>query len=133
LCEASRNVARARAIDVCARLSACELPLGGSAPGACLATALLAYDCSATPNRRLRGVALDRWTCLANAATCDAVDACVFPRAVPKCVSSGGEFTACGTPGQEATRVDCSATSQRGYGDPCETRGQVCRAHNTSQ
>jgi hypothetical protein len=97
-CAPSGVEARKSAQHACAWLGACEGPAGRNAFGSCMFGALLAFDCSANPNHRLRGKQASLWTCLARAQSCDEVNTCVFPAGSQACKAPGpGDFAACGT------------------------------------
>jgi hypothetical protein len=126
-CRWTASEALARAKDACAWLSACQLPLGGNKVGTCMARALLAYDCGANPNRRVKGRAHEYWDCLSRARSCDAVAACTFPAGSPVCEPDGGQFFACGTEANRAARIECANDRPKALGESCATAGQICR------
>jgi hypothetical protein len=104
-------------------------PFGGNRFGECMFDALLAYDCAANPNRRLRPSTSMHayWDCLWQARTCDEVTRCVLPSGNELCAGSSA-FTACGElEGNGATRVECTP-----LGGPvkaassCLATGQTC-------
>src|SRR5579863_3179119 len=70
LCAASHADARRLAEHACGWLGACETPMGGNALGACVFSALLAFDCEANPEHPVRGEPAAIWQCLATAETC---------------------------------------------------------------
>lgn len=128
-CAWSRSEARAHAIETCARLSACELPVGRNAAGTCIADAILAFDCSVAPSRPVRNapdsVAHATWQCLVEAKTCADVDRCLFGASPPDCLSQparDGGVTFC----QGSTRVDCLPNEATPHGEPCAAHGQTC-------
>ena len=117
--------AQSNAIRACTLLAACETPLGDNATGSCLANAILAYDCVANPNRKVKGAAHDFWDRLAHAATCGDVDRLVFQGSVPTCTIRDGftGFTACQG---ERTRVECDTSGSRVYAESCGASARVC-------
>ncbi len=122
-------LSEAEALDAarrsCAWLSACEAPGGGNAAGACLTRAVLAFDCHANPNRQVRGAAHDMWRCLARAASCGDVHACVFGGPPPTCSAASGAFVAF-TSCASAARVDCEAAGAPALGGACVTERRTC-------
>jgi len=129
---------RTRAARACAWLGACDGPFGGNAFGNCMASAVLAYDCTANPGRRIAGAALDYWTCLAKATSCAAVDACVFPGGIQACGAVFSETVGCsGADGGAATtnprtRVDCKAAGHPSGAENCVATGQTCNSQMPS-
>ena len=137
ICATSPTVAQTEALDVCAWLSACEHPVGNNAPGACMARAILAYDCNANPNRPPEGKAADFWRCmlrvLEHDAGCAGVNACVFPAAGGAGGCRSGGYLGCSQDPNGAnpdTRYDCVVgTLDSGAltpGDDCAMVGQTC-------
>jgi hypothetical protein len=125
-CKWTPSEALARAKDACAWLSACQRPLGGNKVGTCMARALLAYDCAANPNRRVKGRAHELWDCLSQAKSCDAVAACVFPVGTPSCEDDAGNFAGCGTGANRAARLECAPGRPKALGESCAAAGQIC-------
>lgn len=128
-CDWTPSAARARAEHACAWLGACEGPLGENVFGPCMLHALWAYDCDLNPTMRPNGETRALWACLAEAKSCGDVDACVFADGVTQCNAvPSGSFTACGTAGASAVRVECGSPEQgRPIGiDPCALTGRSC-------
>jgi hypothetical protein len=126
-CEWTDDLARQNAAHACAWLGACESPLGRNAFGSCMFEALLAYDCAANPNHPVKGKTHALWDCLWQAASCDAVNACVFPQGPQAC--GGGPFVTCATQdgGVNAdVRVECLADKDPANGENCALWGQTC-------
>ena len=123
------DAARARksAETACMLLGMCEEPMGKQRFGECMAHALLAYDCNANPNRKVKGPTRDFWTCMASVTECGGVGACTYP--VPQGCPAG-TFVACGqVDSTAATRVDCPG--QIGVvpkTENCAAWGQTCAA-----
>jgi hypothetical protein len=135
-CGWDQPTARSHAERACAWLSACESPLGDNDFGPCMVHALLAYDCTANPNRPVRGALHDYWDALWQATSCRDVDRVVFPGAgaadkVPPCASGGG-FAACGTAydggDNSNVRVECDQADAQARGENCLVQGRTCAA-----
>jgi hypothetical protein len=127
LCAADAGVAATEAERACAWLAACEHPIGQNLTGACMANAILAYDCEANPNRKPKGKAETFWSCMQNATNCGSIAKCVFPDGVPAgCLSAG--FLGCSQSAQNpASRIDCPITTDAGTpGENCAAVGQTC-------
>lgn len=132
--------ARTRAQHACAWLGACETPTGRNAFGACLFQALLAYDCAANPNHRVKAKAHNLWDCLWQVKTCGDVERCLFPQGSPAC-GSAGDFASCGNAIDGAVsnvdvRFECigdgAPPSAIAHGENCALWGQTCAASGTS-
>jgi hypothetical protein len=128
-CTYSSIQAQAHAERACAWMGACKGALEGSAFGTCMVRALAAYDCKLNPSLRPQGATAALWSCLADVASCDAVDACLFGGPSPTCNSdAGATFTACDL-GARSTVVECGLV---GEGIPplavqaCVLEGQAC-------
>lgn len=133
-CAWSSTEARSAATNACALLSACMGPLGGNAFGECMFDAILAYDCAANPNRRVRpGTAMhDYWECLSKAKSCDEVRTCVLPSGPENC--NGGTFTACAVGAKStAARVLCEQSGAPTMVTSCLGKGQTCVRPDTSR
>jgi hypothetical protein len=132
LCSHSHTEALARAEHACAWLGACEAPLGRNAFGPCMFQALLAFDCEANPNHRVKGKGAALWACLANAKSCSAIDDCVFPSLPQACTFDGSSFrTVCGSAGDAAAgdfdvRILCAPAFPPYHGENCALWGQTC-------
>jgi hypothetical protein len=92
--------------------------------------ALLAYDCRANPNHRVKGPLHALWDCLWQAGTCGAVDQCVFPGGKPRCGSASGA-TYCGAASVDGgtnadVRLGCPGPGQPANGENCALWGQRC-------
>jgi len=127
LCAGDAGVAQIQAERACAYLAACEHPIGQNLTGACMANAILAYDCEANPNRRPQGASKAFWQCMQNATDCANVAQCVFPDGVPSgCLSAG--FLGCSQSSQNVdSRVDCPIKTDAGApGENCAAVGQTC-------
>jgi hypothetical protein len=135
-CEWDAGAALGGAEHACALLGACELPLGQNAFGPCMVAALLAYDCTANPNREIIETSPLHayWDALWQAKSCADVDRIVFPGAgaadkVPLC-SNGGGFVTCGIAydgGDNSTvRVECDEAGARTHGENCLAQGRTC-------
>lgn len=125
ICAASSAEASARADRVCALLGACTGALGTSSFGQCRARAMLAFDCTGAPDRKVKGVVRTYWTCLASARTCDDVDLCVWRAPVRPCGDGATPFIQCGNPGM---RAECTvaAASRPSSLESCSGIGQSC-------
>ncbi len=125
LCAGDAGAAQALATHACAWLAACAHPIGENKTGACMANAILAYDCEANPNRKPKGAAAAFWQCMQDANTCDDVGRCVFPDGVPGC--TGGTFLGCSQSSANLdTRVDCTQKTSDPWGENCAAYGQTC-------
>jgi hypothetical protein len=128
-CAWSPTEARAHAEHACAWLGACETPLGRNAFGTCELAALLAFDCAANPNHRVKGTQRDLWDCLQRAQSCAEVDGCIFPSQKGLC-ESAGDFMACVVSGGEGVRTECvdggAMPFPQGHGENCALWGQAC-------
>jgi hypothetical protein len=133
-CMWKSSLALEHARHACAWLGACETPMGGNAFGPCMFQALLAYDCEANPNHRVKGRAHELWDCLRSVTSCSEVDACVFPNGPQKC-GSAGEYTACSAAGgamatNAAVRIACldggAQADANARGENCALWGQTC-------
>ena len=127
------NAARARkgAETACMLLGMCEEPMGKQRFGECMAHALLAYDCNANANRKVKDRTRDYWTCMAGVTECGGVEACNYP--IPKtCVAQ--TVVLCGQDDATAdTRLDCSGV-QTGFvprTENCTAWGQACASENS--
>jgi hypothetical protein len=106
--------------------------MGRNALGPCMVQALLAYDCAANPNHRVRDPAHGLWDCLWQAQSCDAVAACVLPGGPASCEGPTA-VTACAassaaSPGRAGVRVACDP-AQGDAAPPvenCALWGQTC-------
>ncbi len=131
LCASTSADARAQAMRVCAWLGACQSPMGRNAFGTCMFQALLAYDCTSSPNHPVQGPTRKLWTCLAAAASCSAVSGCLLP-GNPEC--QAGDYTACigpnGTASEGPVRVECVDGSARG--ENCALWAQACSSDGVS-
>jgi hypothetical protein len=132
-CSWTSAQALSNAQHACAWLSACESPLGNNDFGPCMIEALLAYDCTANPNRPVLGKLHVYWDTLWSAQKCEDVDRVVFPGRVPQC-GSGGGFAACGVNNDggsdnSTVRVECyEAGPTPAGGENCLAQGRTCRA-----
>jgi hypothetical protein len=128
--------AKTQALRACAWLGACEAPMGESAFGQCVIRAQLAFDCGANPYLRPVGAADAFWGCMATAASCSAVDRCVFPGGPQDCNAvPSGSFTACATLGpNKGVRVKCgNPVAGPAVGiEPCVMLGQSCSNEDSS-
>jgi hypothetical protein len=135
VCATSGANARLSAEHACAWLGACETPMGRNAIGACMFSALLAFDCEANPNHPPSSAQSALWQCLAAAKTCGDVDRCVFPAEVPEC-EVPGDYTSCGStgsasgPNDYAVRVECvdggATPYPKAHGENCALWGLTC-------
>lgn len=119
--------AQTQAVRACAWLGACGRPLGESLFGECVIRTQLAFDCTANPSLRPRLASDDFWSCLATVESCVDVDRCVLPGGAQGCREVNGTSTACGTQGNEATRLECAGPAGRAHGiDPCAMVNRRC-------
>lgn len=116
--------ARAHATHSCAWLGACESALGRNTFGECMIEATLAYDCSVNRAHRVTGARRALWDCLWQAKTCGDVDRCVWPRGRKPCIQ--GNFTACGSEGNDDVRIECHGTGDAMGAENCALWGQAC-------
>jgi hypothetical protein len=137
-CAWTPEEARAHAQYACAWLGACETPMGGNAFGACMFRALLAYDCQANPNHRVKGKPLSLWNCLWQVKSCSDVDSCIFPAGPAEC-EPGTSYTACGiggdgmAPSSDVLFACGGAPSHpNAYGENCALWGQTCLSNGTA-
>ncbi len=137
-CALTPTEAQERAIRTCARLGSCAGPLGDNAFGACVANAILAYDCGARPGQSPRAEARAYWDCLYAATdaplanACGMVEQCLIPPNTPQC-STLQDSVGCAYPsGQIGTRIACSdggrVAIQRCLDAPCVTASQIYAA-----
>ena len=133
-CAWTADQARDHAQHACAWLGACETPMGGNAFGACMVQALLAYDCRANPDHRVKGKARAIWDCLWQVNHCSDVESCIVPGGRPQCVPSES-YTACGVGGGDATAgnadvrfvcADGGGSHPDAYGENCALWSQTC-------
>ena len=129
-CAWSTETARTNASRACAWLGACAGPVGDNAFGPCVVRALLAYDCAANPDRRLRpGPAHDLWDHLWRASSCaDVLGALFPPRTIVSCAASSSTYAACAG---ETTLVSCNvddagSTTARPASRAGGLRAQTC-------
>lgn len=116
-----------QARSVCARLGACLGGIGSTRYGECLVQATTAYDCTANPSLRPLGATARAWKCLASAATCAEVGACVFPSGAQTCKpASGGTYTACGNGVNASTLVACGESETPVAVEPCLLSSRTC-------
>lgn len=122
--------AASRATEACARLAACDTPVGNNSTGACIANATLAYDCLANPNYPVKHAAHDYWDHLWQAKTCDEVDKAIFGGKANPCAIMPGAtaFTLC----DRFARVDCEVSGSRLFGESCAASGRTCDAVGSS-
>jgi hypothetical protein len=129
-CSWTPDRARQNAEHACAWLGACETPMGGNAVGSCMFEALLAFNCAANPNHRVKGKTLGRWDCLWRAQSCGEVDRCIFPDGAQLCDRDAGDHTSCGSSiGAPVANLDVRvACSDAGiaHGENCALWGQTC-------
>lgn len=127
LCAPEAGVAQDRAARACAWLAACSHPIGDDKTGRCMVNAILAYDCSANPDRKPKGAAAAFWQCMENPQSCADVGKCVFPDGVPGCTN--GSFLGCSQSSANVdTRVDCVAKTDQPWGENCAAYGQTCNS-----
>jgi len=127
LCSADAGIAQVRAAHACSWLAACESPIGHDTTGACMVDAILAYDCTANPNRKPKLAAKAFWACLDKATTCDAVRACSLPSGRKTC--NGAGFIGCYPYALNVnSRVQCLVNGAAPSGENCVIRGQTCDA-----
>lgn len=129
-CEWDSATARANALRACTWLGACMPPIGANDLGECVFNALLAYDCTAAPQMRLReGVVKNYWECMHRAASCGDVERCVFPGAAQLCAPGPRQYTTCGTGQNAPVRVQCEADAggSKTVGEACFATGRWCR------
>ncbi len=132
-CAWTPDQARAHARHACAWLGACETPMGGNAFGACMVQALLAYDCRANPNHRVKGKARAIWDCLWRANHCSDVESCILPEGPALCEPSTS-YTACGVgsdamAGNADVRFACAdggVLHPGAYGENCALWSRTC-------
>src|SRR5258708_5806827 len=105
VCARTRDEAQTTAQHACAWLGACESPMGKNAFGSCMFQALLAFDCDANPNHRVKGKARGLWACLSRVQSCEGVAACISPDA-PLGGCHTGDYTACATPAAPDVRIE---------------------------
>jgi len=133
-CSWTPDQARQHAQHACAWLGACETPMGKNAFGSCMFRGLLAFDCAANPNRRVKGKTRDLWGCLALAQTCRDVDGCVFPSAPPEQCQSVGGYTACASSKNGDVRIECedggAMPYSKAHGENCALWGQTCASQS---
>jgi hypothetical protein len=129
-CSWRRDEAHAHARHACAWLAACETPTGRNAFGSCLFRAVLAFDCAANENHRVKGQAHALWDCLWRVNSCDDVERCVFPDGPPASCLNAGDYSACGVAAPDGStnnvdvRIECRDGSA--YGENCALWGQTC-------
>ena len=126
LCIEDSTAAYARAQTSCAWLGACATPVGDNKFGTCMFNAILAYDCNANPNRRVKGKTRDLWECLSHVASCGDVSTCLFPGTAPAQPCSAAGEVACVM--NEPVRFACQAagaTATRPV-ENCSAWGQAC-------
>jgi hypothetical protein len=119
--------ARQVAEQACGWLGACEAPLGQNAFGPCMVAALMAYDCSISPNHRVKGATHELWACLAqlaDAGSCDAVRHCVLPGG-GQC--EAGEFSECVPSGGGASTIRVECSDGAAHVENCALWGQACQ------
>jgi hypothetical protein len=137
-CSWSPAAARQHAQHACAWLGACETPVGSNALGPCMFQALLAYDCAANPNHRVRGAAHDLWDCLWRAQSCSDVAACAPLAGPPTCQDAGCPCQASGCfrttlrwcDGGDVG-IDCASNGAghcNGYPSPNNAKWVACEA-----
>jgi len=114
-CEWTSIEARKHAEHACAWLGACETPMGKNAFGSCVFQGLLAFDCAANPNHRVKGRARELWGCLSLAQSCDDVDACVFAVPPRGLCQSTGDYASCAAP-QSDVHIECHDAGAMPYG-----------------
>ena len=136
LCAPDHTTALARARHVCALLAACETPIGQNRTGACIANALLAYDCAANPNRPPKGDTDTFWRSLTTAKTCTDIDRSVAPAGKQACTGKG-PFVGCAGGAtavqNQDSRVQCvQFNGTPGAFERCRAYGQTCFALDTS-
>jgi hypothetical protein len=129
--------ALARAEHACAWLAACQTPMGQNRTGQCIANALMAYNCSANPNRKPVADAYQFWLALANANDCEAIAKAVAPAGLQRCNSkTNSAFTGCGTDstGNPNSRVQCAVADGVAFGayENCIAYGKTCSATTTN-
>ncbi|HEY1954742.1 MAG TPA: hypothetical protein VGH28_04005 [Polyangiaceae bacterium] len=127
LCAGDAAAAQSTAMQACALLAACDHPIGQNKTGACMVDAILAYDCEANPNRKVKGAAAQFWECMQTAKTCGDVGKCVFPDGVPGCTAGG--FLGCSQSTDNVdSRIDCVQATPGGQGENCAAYGQTCNS-----
>jgi hypothetical protein len=133
-CALDSATAHTTAQHACAWLGACSGPLGSNALGACMVDALLAYDCSIHPGRKVKGATFAYFSCMAHVTSCSDVDACVWPKGTQGC-STAGNYTACGNAVSSAgvsdfaVRLECFDAG-RPFAESCTATGQTCLTKN---
>lgn len=124
-CAWDRETAKSHAVAACARLVSCQGGFGdttaGSPTGACIAQALMAYDCTVARVRPVRGATRAYWDCLWRARTCEAIDRCVFGKSAPLCPS--GPNSGCS---DNKVHVSCASNGAIARGNPCVATGRTC-------
>jgi hypothetical protein len=129
------GTALTNATHACAWLSACEGALGDNAFGACMVRAVLAYDCTANPNRPLTatGPAHAYWDCLWQVKSCGDVDRCIEPSGtLATCAADTDDagYVACDL--EAGTLVACGPAATNGNPptalESCTAIGQTCAA-----
>jgi hypothetical protein len=130
-CAWDHATARKAALRACAWLGACAGAAGDDAFGACVVRATLAYDCAANPNRPVRGAARDAWRCLAKAASCGDVGACVEPSGTRGlCAATDAGYVQCDGTSNKGTLITCAPGGATGATpaslESCAAEGQTC-------
>jgi hypothetical protein len=125
ICASDHGAALARAKNACVWLGSCATPAGDNQFGACVFQALLAYDCDANPNRKVKGKTRAFWDCMSKVASCGDVSACTFPDNASACGTSAAR-QGCGGSPYEDTRILCPG-ADGGVGiESCAAWGQTC-------
>jgi hypothetical protein len=121
ICIKDSAAARAAAMNACAWLGACKLPIGNNQFGACVFEGILAYDCNANPNRTVQGQARAVWDCMSTVASCDDVARCVGSEVCP---ASSVAFSGC-SQSTPTLRYTCPLDAAVGN-ENCAAWGQTC-------
>jgi hypothetical protein len=137
-CAWSPAEARQHAQHACAWLGACETPVGRNALGPCMFQALLAYDCAANPNHRVKDPAHKLWDCLWRAQSCSDVAACAPLAGPTACEDAGCSCQQSGCFGTELRwcdggdfGIDCASNGAgrcNGYPTPNSAKWVACEA-----
>ncbi len=121
-CAWSSAEARRHAQHACAWLSACSAPFDHNAFGPCMIDAILAYDCTANPNRSVApGPLHDLWDALWQARSCAEVTSAISPSSI----SCSGTGYACAGKAEPSVLVECAGAAAA-RPESCLVQGREC-------
>jgi hypothetical protein len=145
-CRWSSSEARESAEHACAWLGACSSPFDQNAFGPCVINAILAYDCTVNPSRKLAGGPLhDFWDALWHASSCKDIEsvshhppiqcdgtgyACLdaSPDLLFQCAGDGAEVESCLVHGLTCQARACKPPQESRNCDPPNCDGTVLHA-----